>query len=285
MAKTKRCLSLAVMLILGTSVCGRPAAAASFEKESHVTKTQLTADLATVRHGRILFSHMSVGTDILAGIKRLDAENPGGDRVHLAPLEEAVVTREPVLIDVSGGRNGEPKTKIDFFAATIRDGVRLKPNLAFMKFCYVDFNPRTDVDELFNYYRSTIETLKREHPEIRFAHVTVPLMEQPTGLKWRIYRLIGREVWEDAANVKRAQFSKRLIETFKSDPVFDLASVEATAPDGRLTKFEQGGQSYLSLYPGYTVDGGHLNPAGQRAAGSAAIRFLAEGLRARGAVR
>ena len=278
MAETKRCLSLAVMLMLGTILCGRPGAAANFEKESHMTKTQLTADLATVRQGRILFSHMSVGADILAGIKRLDAENAGGKSLRLVSLQEAVASGGPVLIDVSGGRNGEPRTKIDFFAATIRGEARLKPNLAFMKLCYVDFNPRTDVDELFNYYRSTVASLKKEHPEIRFAHVTVPLMEQPTGLKWRIYRLIGREVWEDAANVKRAQFNQRLQENFRSDPVFDIARVEATAPDGRLTTFEQGGRSYLSLYPGYTEDGGHLNATGQRVAGVAAIRFLAEGL-------
>ena len=285
MAETKRCLSLVAMLMLGTSLCGRPAAAANFEKESHVTKTPLTADLATVRQGRILFSHMSVGADIIAGIKRLDAENSGGGSLRPVSLQEAVGFGGPALIDISGGQNGEPKTKIDFFASTIRGGVSLKPNLAFMKFCYVDFNPRTDVDELFNYYRSTLDALKREHPEIRFAHVTVPLMEQPTGLKWKLYRLIGREVWEDAANVKRAQFNQRLQESFGSDPVFDIARVEATAPDGRLTTFEQGGRSYLSLYPGYTEDGGHLNAAGQRVAGVAAIRFLAEGLSGRSTAR
>jgi hypothetical protein len=285
MAETKRCLSLAVMLLLGASMGDHPAAAANLEKESHVTKTQLAADLATVRQGRILFSHMSVGTDILAGIKQLDAEIAGGGRLRPVSLQEAVASEGPALIDVSGGRNGEPRTKIDFFATTIRGGARLKPNLAFMKFCYVDFNPRTDIDDLFGYYRNTLEGLKREHPEIRFAHVTVPLMEQPTGLKWRLYRLIGREVWEDAANVKRAQFNQRLQESFGSDPVFDIARVEATTPDGRLTTFEQDGRSYLSLYPGYTEDGGHLNTAGQRAAGTAAIRFLAEGLKGRGTTR
>jgi hypothetical protein len=228
---------------------------------------------------------MSVGTDILAGIKQLDAEIAGGGRLRPVSLQEAVASEGPALIDVSGGRNGEPRTKIDFFATTIRGGARLKPNLAFMKFCYVDFNPRTDIDDLFGYYRNTLEGLKREHPEIRFAHVTVPLMEQPTGLKWRLYRLIGREVWEDAANVKRAQFNQRLQESFGSDPVFDIARVEATTPDGRLTTFEQDGRSYLSLYPGYTEDGGHLNTAGQRAAGTAAIRFLAEGLKGRGTTR
>lgn len=274
-----------VILLLGASMgCGL-AATADNERESNVTTTQLAADLAVARQARILFSHHSVGANILAGIKRFDAENPGVGRLRVAPLEEAVASQRPVLIDYWGGQNGEPKTKIDSFAATIRGDARLKLNLAFMKFCYVDFNPRTDVDELFRYYRSTLEALKQEHPEIHFAHVTVPLVVQPTDLKSRVFRLIGREIWEDAANVKRAEFNRRLQESFGSDPVFDLARVEAMTPDGHLTTFEQDGHSYLSLYPGYTEDGEHLNTAGQRTAGAAAIRFLAEGLRGRGSVR
>jgi hypothetical protein len=109
---------------------------------------------------------------------------------------------------------------------------------------------------------------------------------QLTGLKWRIFRLIGKEVWEDAANVKRAEFNRRLNESFGADSVFDLARIEATAPDGRLTTFEYGGQSYPSLYPGYAEDDGeHLNTAGQQVAGAAIIRFMAEGLKGRGSAR
>jgi hypothetical protein len=268
-----------VLLLAASGGCG-PAATADNERKSTVTTTQLAADLAVARQARILFSHQSVGANILAGMKELDAGIPG-EGLRIAPLEEAVVSPRPVLVDYRGGRNGEPKTKIDSFAATIRGEARLKLDLAFMKFCYVDFNPRTDVDDLFGYYRTTLDALKREHPEIRFAHVTVPLTTRPTELKWRIYRLIGREVWDDATNVKRAEFNRRLQETFGTDPVFDLARVEATSPDGRVAAFEQNGQRYLSLYPGYTEDNGHLNVVGQRAAGEAAIRFLAEGLKGR----
>jgi hypothetical protein len=285
MANTNRRLLLPVMLLLVASIGYGFAAKTDTERASKMTTTQLAADLAVVRQGRILFSHHSVGANIIMGIKRLEAENPGGSHIRVASLEEAATSKGPMLIEFSGGQNKEPKTKIDAFATAIRGESHLKPDLAFMKFCYVDFNPRTDVDDLFGYYRNTIEALKREHPEIRFAHVTVPLTMWPTGLKWRVFRLIGREVWDDATNVKRAEFNRRLKESFGSDPVFDLARIEATAPDGRLTTFEQGGQSYLSLYPGYTEDNGHLNTAGQQVAGAAAIRFMAEGLKARSSVR
>ena len=238
----------------------------------------LATNLATIRHGRILFSHHSVGANIISGIKRIDAEN-SSTHLQFASLKEASGSKEAALIDISGGRNGAPKTKIDFFAATLRGEKNLKPDLAFMKLCYVDFNPRTDVGELFDYYRTTIETLKREFPETRFAHVTAPLTVWPTAPKWKMYRLLGREVWEDAANVKRAEFNRLLKQNFNTDPVFDLAQVEATAPDGNLTTFDQDGQKYPSLYPGYTEDGEHLNAEGQRVAGMAAIRFMAEGLK------
>jgi hypothetical protein len=258
---------------------------ADLEGKAHMTTTQLAADLATIHDSRILFSHHSVGANILAGVKRLDAENAAGGRLRFATLEEAATLKGPALIDISGGRNREPKTKIDFFAATIRGQTRMKPDIAFMKLCFVDFNPQTDVDDLFNYYRNTLEALKREFPEIHFVHVTAPLTTWPTGLKWKMFRYMGREVWEDAANVKRAEFNRRLKETFGADSVFDLASAEATAPDGRLTTFEHGGLSYPSLYTGYAEDEGHLNALGQQIVGEAAIRFMAKAIRGREAVR
>ncbi len=256
------------VLLFGASTDCSAAEMAGSKQGPNVTATQLKTDLATARQGRILFSHHSVGTDILAGIKRLDDENPEAGRLRIRPLTEAVTLQGPVLIDISGGRNKEPKTKIDHFAATIRSETRLKPDLDFLKLCFVDFSPHTDVDDLFGYYRKTFEALKQEYPGIRFAHVAVPVTTRPTGLKSRIFRLIGRDVWQDAANAKRAEFSRRLKQSFGSDPVFDLARVEATAPDGQLMTFEHGGRSYFSLYPGYTDDGAHLNAAGQRAAGA-----------------
>lgn len=285
MADMKKYLWLPVMLLLGASIGFNSAATDNSERKTNVTTMQLAADLAAARQGRILFSHHSVGANIIMGITRIDAEIPGGGRLRPVTLAEAAASKGPALIDVSGGRNGESKSKIDFFAATIRNETRLKPDLAFMKFCYVDFNPKTDIDELFNYYRNTLDALKREHPEIRFAHITVPVTRWPTELKWRIFRLIGKDVWEDVANVKRAEFNRRLKESFGADSVFDLARVEATAPDGSLTTFEQGGQNYLSLYPGYTEDGGHLNTVGQQVVGAAAIRFMAEGLKGRGSAK
>jgi len=283
MIKLKWYIWLFVILIfglgIGYGITAMPDNKTDNKMESNMTTKQLTEDLAIASRGRILFSHHSVGANIIEGIKRIDKEYPEGGHIRVASLEEAATSKGPMLIQFSGGENGDPKGKVDAFAKTIRDDTQLKPDLAYMKFCFVDFNPRTDVKDLFSYYKRTVESLKREHPEIRFAHVTVPLKERPTGLKWKLFRLIGKEVWEDEANVKRAEFDRLLKENFKTDPIFDLSVVEATAPDGHLTTFEERGQNYLSLYPGYTEDGGHLNVVGQQVAGEAAIRFIAEGLK------
>lgn len=239
---------------------------------------KLGADLAIARKSRIFFSHHSVGSNVLAGIQVLDAQ-AGGAKLKIAGLDEALSTAGPLLAHASGGRNGDPRSKIDYFVTTLRGSPALAPGLAFMKLCYVDFEPRTDVDGLFEYYRRTMEALQREFPRTRFAHVTVPLMERPSDLKSSLRRLLGREVWEDASNARRAEFNQRLLEAFGADPVFDLARAESTGPDGSSLAVTHGLSQVPSLHPAWSEDGGHLNAAGRQMAGAAAIRFLGAALR------
>ena len=266
---------LSVLWVLGSAACGASEVENESERGPAMTVVSAT-DLETVRQGRILFSHHSVGMNLLAGLQRLDTR-VGGGALNVVPLAQAKASAGPALIEVSGGRNTDPRSKIDFFAETIRSQT-LRPDLAFMKFCYVDFEPSTDIDGLFAYYRGTMDALEREHPEIEFAHVTVPLVSRPMDLKERMFRLIGRPVWEDSANVKRSQFNQRLLAAYPADPIFDLAKVESTRPDGTRETFELGGQVYYSMVPRYTSDHGHLNERGQDAAAPVLVRFLADAL-------
>lgn len=249
-----------------------------------MSTTSLADDLAVLRRGRVVFTHHSVGVNILAGVERLDGE-AGGARLRIAPLEQAATLEGPVLGHGGGGRNTDPRSKIDAFAATIRGLPGLRPDVAFMKLCYVDFEPGTDVQALLGHYQRTLEALKREHPRTVFAHATAPLFRRPADLKSSMRRLLGLPVWEEAANRRREEYSRLLVERFASDPVFDLAGAEATGPDGRTADFELDGGRVRSLHPAYTDDGGHLNPDGQRVAGAAAIRFLAGALRTRDGAR
>lgn len=240
-------------------------------------QNSVTSELARARGARVFFSHHSVGRNLLDGVLGWSAGQPGAG-IELLPLEQAGAQPGPAWFHASGGRNGEPESKIDYFVRIIDERTELKPKLAFMKFCYVDFNPDTDVAQLFGRYESAIRDLKQRHPDIVFGHVTVPLTRHPTELKWRVYRLLGRSVWEDAANVKREAFNQRLLQAFSGDPIFDLARAESTRADGSREAYEADGQRYYALDARYAADEGHLNELGQRQLGAELIRFVGSAL-------
>ena len=238
-------------------------------------KSKLKSDFAKVRATRVLFLHHSVGHNILDGVANLAAEL--GEQGFVDAKEEAAFsTGGPQFAHGSRGENGKPDTKIQAFVDLFRKQAKHHPDIAFMKFCFVDFNPNSDVDKLFAEYTTAMGNLAKKHPEVKFVHTTVPLTRRQEGLKWTAFRLVGKSVWGDDSNVKRYQFNQRLLETYGPDQVFDLAGVESTGPDGAPTTFTHQGKSYPSLDPRYTDDGGHLNQTGQRVAAIALLEFLAK---------
>lgn len=237
----------------------------------------LEAELREVRSARILFVHHSVGRDLIGGMQAL-ARTTAEGALRTLGLEEALSAPGPGLVDVSGGRNTDPASKLEFFERTFEANPALAPDLAFLKLCYVDVDPNTDVGSLFARYERTLRGLAERFPSTRFAHVTTPLTRRPDDLRSRVKRALGRMVWEDASNVRRHAYNERLRAAFASGPLFDLAAVESTHPDGRRETFELAGGVHPALVPAYTDDGGHLNALGAKVAGRAMIRFLAEAL-------
>jgi hypothetical protein len=263
----------ALLLAWSVGVAGCATSAEGKPLEPELTVTQISNEMSVVRQHRILFSHHSVGRDLMAGLQRAAARLGGPIRV--VPIEKA--DDAPAFVSVSGGQNQDPQSKLVFFEQTFRSST-FQPELAFLKLCYVDFNPHTDVDALFESYQKTIDALKRDYPKTRFAHVTTPLVAKPMQLKERMYRLFGREVWEDTANVKRHAFNQRVMQAYAGDPIFDLARIESTRPDGSRVDFEHDGRVYYSLANQYTEDGGHLNNLGQDVAALEWVRFMAGAL-------
>ncbi len=237
----------------------------------------LEAELRVLRSARILFAHHSVGRDLLGGMQALAAGTREG-AIRTLTLEEARRAPGPGLVDVSGGRNTDPGSKLEFFERTLEANPDLAPDVALLKLCYVDIDPSTDVEALFARYERTLRELARRFPSTRFGHVTTPLTRRPTDVRSRVKRLLGRMVWEDESNVRRHAYNERLREAFAADPIFDLAAVESTRPDGSRETFEREGGVHPALVPAYTHDGGHLNTLGARVAGRAMIRFLARTL-------
>lgn len=238
----------------------------------------LAADLAQVRRARVYFYHHSVGENVIAGLQALDA-SAGGGSLTVTAVEDGRWPAGPGLLHGGGGLNGNPTGKMDAFARALTTGAP-PVDLAFMKLCYVDVTPETDVEALFASYVEKTAALRRARPDVRIAHVTVPLQAHPGGAKAMVKRLLGRLVWEDETNARRAALNEKLRTAFPGEPLLDLAALESSDPDGRPVEFELRGRRYPSLYAGYTDDGGHLNAVGQRKVAAAAIRVMAEALRA-----
>jgi hypothetical protein len=273
-------LASGLLLVLGGFACAgtEEQRNAPAPQGTEVAAAQIEDELSTVRQGRVYFTHHSVGRDLMAGMKQVDG-SAGGQGIRFVELEQAGATG-PAFVHASGGKNKDPRSKIDFFVSTLRGERSPKPQLALMKFCYVDFDPNTNVPELFGYYRQAISALKQEHPGTVFAHITTPLTSLDTDLKSRMFRLVGREVWGDEANVKRFEWNELLAKNFGGDPIFDLARAESTRANGTREAFQLRGRTYYGLDPSYTNDGGHLNALGQKTLGMEMIRFLASALRA-----
>ncbi len=238
--------------------------------------TAVVADLHAVRQARIVFLHHSVGQNVIDAVVRLDREVAGPSWPVLG-IEDASAKEGGLLAHFSGGANLAPTTKVDAFVLTLLERPQLQADLALMKFCYVDFDPDTDVEALLAYYRDSIRALKSLRPGLRIGHVTTPLKAKPQGVGPAMRRMLGFQVWEDAANARREEYNRRLREEFASDPIFDLAAVESMGRSASSPLSHDNGTAALD--PRLTDDGGHLNPTGARVVAVAWLHFLAEALR------
>lgn len=221
---------------------------------------------------RIFFGHQSVGNNIVAGIESVMEEHPGiGLRV--AETTELSAQGEPGLYHARIGRNGDPASKADAFEGVALAG---RPDLAMLKYCYVDVNVETDPDALFADYVRRIETLRERDPAVTVVHLTMPLTTvEPGGWRLWLKRLRGR-VTKRELNSIRNRYNSLLREAYAGrEPLFDIAGIESTLPDGSRSAFVSGGDTIYALHEGFTNDGGHLNEVGRRRVAESFLAFLA----------
>jgi hypothetical protein len=232
---------------------------------------QLRKDLDTLQKIRVFFAHQSVGRNILDGLASLAQHAGIGIRIE-AP-DQGV--DGPGITQGLAGRNGHPDSKIQYFVEAMASFDGRLPRVALMKFCYVDFTPSTDIDALFQRYQEAHASCQRKYPAVAFVPVTVPLTTTPTSLRDTVKRLLGSSLRKDEANERRTVFNDRLRATFKGQPIFDLAKVESTRPDGTLEHFRgRDGTVAEALFSGYTSDGGHLNEEGCRRAAAEFVKVI-----------
>ena len=231
---------------------------------------------------RIYFGHQSVGFNIIDGIKDVMAEHPE-IKLNIVETSDPSEFNIPLFAHSRVGKNMDPKSKIDAFANFMENGIGNMADIAFFKFCFVDVTAGTNIDKVFDDYKTTMSRLKGIYPETRFIHTTVPITYKPTGIKgWRrkgknlIKKIIGRTVFDYQDNINRNVFNEKLRKEYDGKaPIFDLAEVESTFPNGIRSSFTKDGRTYYSLVPDYTHDGGHLNEKGRRIVAEQLLILLA----------
>ena len=220
------------------------------------------AEWQALAQRRVFFGHQSVGRNMMEGIRAVLAQRPDIG-LKLVQTSDPSSVEGPALFDANIGENRRPASKADAFVRVVEAGLG-KGALAMYKYCYIDVAGGTDIDALFEAYREQTRRLERAQPGVTLVHVTMPLKTAPEGLKETVKTMLGRPT-ETALNIKRNRFNELMRTEYGSRaPVFDLARLESSRPDGSRAFTRYQGRPVDMLAPEWTYDNGHLNEAGRR---------------------
>lgn len=240
----------------------------------------LAADFERVGAARVYFGHQSVGGNILSGLADLQGQL---DRPLIRVAELGALDAGDgggVLLQTAIGQNGKPGAKCEDFRQVMKQ-LQGRVDVALFKFCYIDFDDQSDAAAIFDTYARTMDEMKQQYPEVIFVHVTAPLRSIERGPGVWARELLGKRNRAKYANAARGEFNRLLRERYAADPIFDLAAVMSTYPDGRREAFTLDGKTYESLVPAYTNDGGHLNTVGATYGAAGFVESIAAALRNR----
>lgn len=258
---TSRLLALAVVGGVGTMI------------DAYASDPGLRSELERIAQRRIFFGHQSVGVNLLDGVKQIAASE--GIPLRIVVAHNASNVPPATLGHTYVAENGNPLLKLQSFEQAMgRQATGL--DIALVKLCYVDFNGSTDVRTLFDRYRALIDGLRARNPGTTFVHVTAPLTDVQGGIKATLKGLVGRVPHGVLENTRRGEYNILLRQAYGGrEPIFDLARVESTAPDGTPVSVEWKGSIVPAMAPAYTDDGGHLNATGKLRAARELISVLA----------
>ncbi|GMT42610.1 MAG: hypothetical protein IEMM0002_1021 [bacterium] len=262
-------------LAIFISACGGSAVAESKAALKRVTEVKVD-ELDTLFDKKIYFGHQSVGFNIVDGIKDILNENTD-IKLNVVETKNPEDFKLPVFAHSRNGKNTKPESRIDDFVQDISGGIGNNADYAIFKFCFIDVTEKTDVENIFEYYKKSFAKLKKKYPKTTFVHVTVPLTTMQTGLKAIIKKIIGRRPFGYEDNYSRYRFNNMLLDEYRGrEPVFDIAEIESTKPDGKRISYEKNGETFNALAPEYALDGGLLNETGRKYAAARLLNFLAD---------
>jgi hypothetical protein len=220
---------------------------------------------------KVFFGHQSVGDNIVQGIRDILSAD-ARLKLNLVESKSPEAVHAPAFVETHIGQNTDPQSKNSDLLAIMNQGFA---GIAMFKYCYVDIGETTDVQQMFNAYRATIDEVHHGHPGVRIVHTTVPLTTVDSSPKTWLKSILGRNTAQDD-NIKRNHFNRLLLETYGNEPIFDLAKVESTHGDGSRSFFRNGNETIYTLAAEYTSDGAHLNQAGRQLAAGRLLQVLAE---------
>ena len=224
---------------------------------------------------KIYFGHQSVGFNIVDGIRDVMKEHPQ-IKLHIVESSNASDLKAGTFLHSRVGKNVDPRSKVEEFTQFLKQGIGENADFAALKFCYVDIRAETDTADILNHYATAIAQMEKEFPKMTVVHFTVPLTRSKTTWKTIVKKIIGRKTWEYDDNIKRNEYNDMLRHRYEGkEPLFDLAKIESTYPDGHRSTFTKDGKSCYSLVPEYTGDGGHLNERGRKIVAGQFLIFLA----------
>jgi len=233
---------------------------------------QLIEKLATKK---IYFGHQSVGNNIMLGIEELLTDSQK-EKFKVLESLDASQYQGPMFAHSRIGYNMDPSSKIIGFSNYVNNLQQWQPDIAMFKFCYIDIRAEADVNTLFQEYKTRMQALKENHPEVQIVHFTVPLTIVQTGFRAEIKKVIGRAIGGFADNIKRNDYNDLLRQTYAGkEPIFDLAEIESSREDGSRVSFELNNKKYYALVPEYGRDGRHLNALGRQVVAKNLLEFLA----------
>lgn len=237
----------------------------TFKNVSNMEK--LTAnDWNKLSEKKIFFGHRSVGSNIIDGLIELRNQR-NSPAFNILETKDKSDFRPPVFAHAQIGENLYPKSKIDEFTRILENGLADSVDIAFMKLCFADINRHTDINELFEYYQTSINSLQEKYPNLKIIHCTVPLTPKRTGLKGIIRRFL---LMDD--NPYRHKYNQLMRSHYSDFELFDVAKMESTFPDNTANIY--GYKKTPGLVPEYSSNGGHLNQRGKLLIANELLHFL-----------
>jgi hypothetical protein len=224
----------------------------------------------------VFFGHQSVGDNMLDGVQKL-GKTEGWPELRIIEQSGAPASKQPSLMHAKIGQNGDPQSKVKAFKDALDAGVGQQVDIALMKFCFWDIRHETNIDAVFNEYRSTMADLERRYPNVTFVHATVPLVAADMDWKARVRRMIGQKTNTDIDNGVRETLNQKIRNEYANRAiVLDIAKAESDS-DGPMDNPQ--------LAASLSSDGAHLNDAGRRRVGAEFVKALSDAATRMGADR